>query len=97
LKRNDRGRLGVGLTRPLGSVGKVLEGSLSLLPATGLETAIGVDEEEVSGNELEQLLDAVLDLLFGRNTGRVDVVNTGADLIGVAVLPEGREELEVTL
>lgn len=37
--------LGVLLTSPLGNGDEVLESSLDLSPATGLETAVGVDEE----------------------------------------------------
>lgn len=37
--------LGVLLTSPLGDCDEVLEGSLDLSPAAGLETAVGVDEE----------------------------------------------------
>ena len=57
----------------------------------------GVDEEEIGRKELKESLDAVLDLLLGGNTRRVDIVDTRADLVGVAVLPEGRQELEVAL
>ena len=46
---------------------------------------------------LKHGLEAVLDLSLGGNTRRVDVVNTRADLVGVAVLLEGLEQLEVAL
>lgn len=71
--------------------------TFGLLPATGLQATIGVDEEERVGEDGKHVGDAVLDLLLTGNTGRVDVVDTGADLVGVAVLLEGGEELHVTL
>ena len=40
LKRNEIRRLRARLTGPAGSVDEVHEGSLGLLPATGLETAV---------------------------------------------------------
>ncbi len=71
--------------------------TFSLFPATGLQATIRVDEEERVGEDGKHVSDAVLDLLLTGNTGRVDVVDTRADLVGVAVLLEGGEQLHVTL
>ena len=52
------------------------KGRLGLLPLAGLKPAVGVDPELVRLEVLEHLGDAVLDLLLGRDTWRVDVVDT---------------------
>lgn len=49
------------------------------------------------GDELEHGADAVLDLLLRRDTRRVDIVNTRANDVRVAVLFESREQLHVAL
>ena len=49
------------------------------------------------GDKFKHVRDTVLDLLLRGNTGRVDVVDTRADLVGVAVLFEGVKEFHVTL
>ena len=92
-----RRRLSVLLASPAGGSDEVDEGLLSLLPATGLETTVGVDDKEVGGEDLGHVGDTVLDLLLSRDTGRVDVVDTGANLVGVAVGLEDVKELEVGL
>ena len=56
-----------------------------------------VDKEEGIGEDVQHVLETILDLLLSGNTGRVDVVDTGANLVGVAVLLEGGEELHVAL
>ncbi|GKT83088.1 LOW QUALITY PROTEIN: hypothetical protein Ct61P_00938 [Colletotrichum tofieldiae] len=72
--------------------------SLGLGPLAGLETAVGVDPELLRAETVvEHLLDAGLDLLFGRNTRGVDVVDTRADVAGVGLLLEDTEELGVRL
>lgn len=71
--------------------------TLSLLPATSLQTAVGVDEEETVREDVEHGLEAVTNLLVAGDTRRVDVVNTRTDLVGVAVLLEGVQELHVAL
>ena len=71
--------------------------TLSLLPATGLETAIGVDEEQLVREYLEHGGNTVTDLLIAGHTGRVDIVDTRPNLVGVAVLLEGVEQLHVAL
>lgn len=71
--------------------------TLSLLPATGLETAVRVDDEQVGRKDGKHGGDAVLDLLLSGNTGRVDVIHTRPDLVRVAVVLEGVEELHVAL
>ena len=90
-------RLRVGLARPAGGVDEVDERRLGLGPAAGLQAAVGVDDEEVGGEGGEHRRDALLDLLLGRHAGRVDVIDTGADLVRVAVVLEGVEELHVAL
>ena len=56
-----------------------------------------VDKHERVGEGLEHGLETVTDLLVSGNTGGVDVVDAGADLVGVTVLLEGVQELEVAL
>ena len=97
MKRKKHARLRVVLACPAGGVDEVHERRLGLGPATGLETTVGVDEQEARGEDVEHLGDAVLDLLLGGDTRRVDIVDTGADLVGVTVVPEGGEELHVAL
>ena len=87
----------VSLTSPASGVDQVDQGSLGLLPATGLKTTIGVDEEKVGSKDLQHSSDTILDFLLGGNTRRVDIVNTRTDLVGVTVLLEGLQELHVTL
>lgn len=89
--------VGVLLTEVLGSVDHVGEGTLDLVPLAGLETAVGVDPELLGAEELEHLLNALLELLLGGNTGGVDVVDTGADVAGVGLVNEDLEELGIRL
>lgn len=56
-----------------------------------------VDEHQVVGYDGKGGLETGNDLLFAGNTRRMDVVDTRANLVGVAVLPEGMEELHVAL
>jgi len=85
------------LAEELGSVDHVGQGGLGLGPATGLETTVGVDVQLLRSEVLKHLLDAVLDLLLGRNTGRVDVVDTGTDVAGVLLVNEDAEQLGIGL
>lgn len=71
--------------------------TLGLLPLTSLETTVGVDEEVIRLDEGQHVLDAVLDLLLAGDTRRVDVIDTGADVVLVAEFLEGGEELHVAL
>ena len=96
-QRSRLRRLAVLLTEELGSVDQVGEGGLGLLPLTGLETAVRVDPELLRLEVLEHLLNTVLDLLLGGNTGRVDVVDTRADVAGVSLVNEDLEELGIRL
>lgn len=90
-------RLGVGLSGPSGGGDEVSERLLGLLPSSGLETTVWVDDEQVGGEDLGHGGNSVLDLLLSWNSGRVDVVNTWADLVRVAVRLEDVEQLEVGL
>jgi hypothetical protein len=56
-----------------------------------------VDEEKRFGKNYKHIFQAVLDLLLTRNSGRVNVVYTGANLVWVAVSLESLEKLHVTL
>jgi hypothetical protein len=56
-----------------------------------------VDEEKMVGKNLEHSRQPVLDLLLTRDTRRVDVVNTGTNLVGIAIMLEGIQKLHVTL
>jgi hypothetical protein len=89
--------LSVVLASPLGSLNKVDEGSLSLGPATGLQATVRVDDKKGVGEDVKHGLDTVLDFLTAWDTRRVDVIDTRADLVGVAVLLEGVEQLHVSL
>src|SRR5262245_24469747 len=66
-------------TEGLGGVDHVAERRNGLLPLAGLQAAVGVNPELLGLEELEHLRDAVLDLLLGGDTRRVDVVDTGAN------------------
>jgi hypothetical protein len=96
-QRSRLRRLAVLLTEELGGVDQVGEGGLGLLPLTGLETTIRVDPKLLRLEVLEHLLNTVLDLLLGGNTGRVNVVDTRADVAGVSLVNEDLEELSVRL
>lgn len=89
--------LSVGLSGPSGGGDEVGERLLGLLPATSLETTVGVDDHEVGREDLGHGGDSVLDLLLRGHSGRVDVVDTGADLVRVAVSLEDVEQLQVGL
>lgn len=97
MKREEEGDLNVVLAGPLGAINKVSEGSLGLLPATSLETTVRVNEEKRLGEDFEHGLESVLDLLSSGNTRRMDVVDTGANLVRVTIVFEGVEKLHVGL
>lgn len=84
-------------TEVLGGVDHVDQSLLGLPPLTGLQTTVRVDPELLRLEVLKHLLDAVLDLLLAGNTGRVDVVDTRADVSGVSRVNEDVEELSVGL
>lgn len=84
-------------TSPFGGLNEIDEGGLSLLPGTGLQAAIRVDEEMIVWKNLEHSCQTVLDLLLARNTRGVDVVNAGTNLVGIAIMLEGIQKLHVTL
>lgn len=73
------------------------ESRLGLGPSTSLESTIGVTPQLAWSQVCEHLLDAVLDLLLGGDTRRVDVVNTGANVARVGLVDEDLEELGVRL
>ena len=81
----------------LGRGDHVLEGSPSLGPLASLQTTVGVDPELLGLEVSQHLLDAVLNLLLGGNTGRVDVVDTGSDMAGVGLVLEDLQELSIGL
>ena len=56
-----------------------------------------VDNDQIVGKGLKHGGNTVLDLLLRGNTGRMDVVDTGADLVRITVLLESIEQLEVAL
>ena len=60
-------------------------------------SAYRVDEHQVVGNDGQGGLQTGNNLFLARNTRRMDVVDTGTNLVGVAVLPECMEQLHVTL
>ena len=57
----------------------------------------GADEQKRVGEDIKHGLETILDFLFAWNTGRVNVINTRADLVGVSITFEGVEEFHVTL
>lgn len=95
--RKHLSSLSVLLAVELGSVDHVGQGSLGLLPLASLKTAIWVDPELLWLQELEHLLDAVLDLLLGRNTWGVDIVDTWTDVAWVSLIDEDAQELSIRL
>jgi hypothetical protein len=96
LKRKEV-KSSVVLAGPLGTIDKVDERGFSLLPATSLKTAIWVDEEERAREDVEHRLETILDFLTSRDTRRVDIIDTRANLVGVSIMFEGIEELHVSL
>ena len=59
----------------LGSGNHVLQGSLGLRPASGLQSAIRIDYESVwVDTGLDEVAETVLEFLLSWNSGRVDVV-----------------------
>lgn len=56
-----------------------------------------VDEEEGVGEDGEHILDTILNLLLAGNTGRVDIIDTGANLVRVAIVLKCSEQLHVAL
>jgi hypothetical protein len=79
------------LASPAGSSNEVLEGCLGLLPSTGLQAAIRVNEQQLRPDEGQELGDAILDLLLAGYAGRVDIIDTGPNLVRVAKLLESIE------
>ena len=85
------------LASPLGSVDQIDQRRLGLLPSTGLETAVWVNEQQRVGEELQHGSQTLLDLITSGDTRRVDIVNTRANLVGISIVLEGLEQLHVTL
>ena len=85
------------LTEVLGSRDHVLQSSTGLGPLASLKTTVRINPQLLRLEVSQHLLDAVLDLLLRGNTGRVDVVDTGADVAGVSLILEDLEELCVGL
>lgn len=82
---------------PAGSGDKVLKGCLGFLPAASLQPAIWVHEQQVGPNECQEFGDTVLDFLLAGDTRRMNVVDTGPNLVRIAKLLESAEQLEVAL
>ena len=80
-------------TKYTGGGNHVDEGGADLVPASGFQAAIGVDPELVAGDPLPRPGEEVTHLSHRRAAGRVDVVDAGSDLIGVAIGPERIEQL----
>lgn len=96
-QENSLGGLGILLAVELSSVDHVGQSSLGLLPLAGLKSAIWVDPELLWLQELKHLLDAVLDLLLGRNTWGVNVVDTWANVAWVSLVDKDLQELSIRL
>lgn len=69
----------------------------ALGPRTGLQTAVRVNPKQLGVEDLAHFLDAVSHLLSRRDTRRVDVENTGTDLVGILGLLEDLQQLRVAL
>src|SRR5690606_28784844 len=72
---------------------EVLERRLRLGVRTGLETAVGVDPQLLTGNRLLRELQQLRDLLRRGNARRVDVPHARSDLALVAVVADRGEHL----
>jgi hypothetical protein len=80
----------------LGGQNHVGEGRLHLGVLAGLETAVRVHPENVSVEHRKHLVDAVRNLLRGRDPGGVDVVDTRTNASTILhTLAEDREQLLV--
>src|SRR6267154_5263031 len=71
----------------------VLECRQRLVPATGLEPAVGVDPDLRAIQHARHALQRAGDFRHGRHAWRVNVVDAGADLVGVLVVLEPLEQL----
>ena len=71
--------------------------TFGFLPAPGLEPTVRIDKNKAGWENSKHGLETFLDLVAGGNTGRMDVVNTRANLIRVAVLLERMQELHIAL
>lgn len=65
------------------------------VPATSLETTVGVGPESFDRDDLGHGSEAGEELGGGGDAGRVNIVETGSDGQGVADGSEGREEVEI--
>ena len=70
-------------TVDLGSVNHVGKLSLGLVPLSGLQTTVRVDPKVLLRVNLENVVDAALELVLGRNTRRVDIKETKTNVVGV--------------
>ncbi len=78
----------------LGGRNHVGKGRLDLVVLAGLETAVRVHPENVSVEHREHLVDAVRNLLCGRDPWGVDVIDTRANASTILhTLTEDREQL----
>lgn len=101
------------LAEGFGSVDHVHDGRLNLRPGAGLQAAVGVNPQLLRAEVLQHLRDALLELLLGRDTRAVDVVDTRlylsasgrswdlkvtySDVAGVGLVNEDLEKLGVGL
>lgn len=56
-----------------------------------------VHKHQVGRNDRPRRVEPLCNLFFTRNTRRVDVVDTGTDLVGVTILLERMQQFHVTL
>ena len=90
MKRNEWNFSGILLAGPLGGLNEVGQRSLSFLPATGLQTTIGVDEEERLGKDQRSLLSVegqYRDQLTERNTLLLTIYQYMDKILGVDKTP----------
>jgi len=80
-----------------GGIHHVGESSLGLLPLPGLQAAVRVDPKLIGLEILKHLCDATLNFWLAWDTGRVDIVDTGANVAGVGFIDEDLEKLGIAL
>jgi hypothetical protein len=85
------------LTELGGNCTHILERSFSLGPSTSLEPTVRVDPKQLLLDVLRNLHQSLVHLLLGRDTGRMDIVQSRPDAVGVSVLVERMQQFQVAL
>lgn len=85
------------MASPFGGVDQVDQRRLSFFPPTGLKTAVWVNEQQWLLKVYQHVSHALLNLFASGDTRRVNIVDTGTNLVGISVVLEGFEQLHVAL